>query len=89
MGLFGLFGSKEYECPECGSEMHLEGDEVICYNCGYSVDEDEYGVDYDEMYPTKADVLIELGEYDGEDDEDDDEETYEYDPDLDGRYDDD
>ena len=28
-------------CPECGSMMHAEGDEMVCSNCGATESKDE------------------------------------------------
>ena len=70
----------KYYCDACGGLMEWEDeweDILVCPACGNSINSDHYGLtdeEYDELYPTKEDVLG----YD-EDDEDDEYngETYE------------
>lgn len=43
-------GKKTYICKECGEEMEVVEDEVICMKCGYSVYIEDYGFDDDDTY---------------------------------------
>ena len=73
---------REYICSKCGKLMEFEDkweDTLICSNCGHSVDLEKYGCEneeeYENLYPTKEDVLGIATE--DEDDEDNPEgETY-------------
>lgn len=83
----GLLGGN-YICDECGSKMEFEDsteDTLVCPNCGYSTDLDEYGQDDDSddysqevIYPEdlwsdeEDDIKINLYAEDEDDDDDDD-----------------
>ena len=52
------FFSGNYTCPECGEAMEFEDEHeetLICPNCDYEVDIENYGFgkdeDYDALYP--------------------------------------
>ncbi len=92
-GVLDILGlGQEYICPECGDVMVFETeDSLVCENCGYGTDVDEYGFtdkSYEELYPTKADVLMEIGEYE-EDEVDEDNDTSELYDEVCGELDDD
>lgn len=70
----------EYYCDACGGLMEWEDeweDILVCPACGNSIDSDHYGLtdeEYDELYPTKEDVL---GYDEGDEDDEYNGETYE------------
>lgn len=56
--------SREYICRECGNLMEFEDeweDTLVCPHCGHSVELDRYGCENDEeyenLYPTREEVL--------------------------------
>lgn len=73
-----MFG-REHVCRECGNLMEFEDeweDTLICPHCGHSVELDRYGCEddeeYENLYPTREEVL-------GIVDEEDDAESETYD----------
>lgn len=45
----------DYYCGECGAEMELFGDVLVCPKCGHSVDVEDYVTEYEEVegwFPT-------------------------------------
>lgn len=71
-----------YTCPECGRLMEFEDeweDVLVCPNCGHSVDIDRYGCEneeeYENLYPTREEVLGVLRAANG-DEENSEGETY-------------
>ena len=69
---------RKYFCPQCGCDMQWENeweDSLVCISCGYSMDPEMYGLtdeEYDDLYPTKEQVL---GIGDDDDWDEDDEYT--------------
>lgn len=56
--------TREYTCPRCGNLMEFEDgmeETLVCLTCGYNVDSDLYGFDngetYEDLYPTKEELL--------------------------------
>lgn len=67
--------SGEYICSECGAVMEFEDeneDILVCVKCGHSVDLDDYGCEgdenYENLYPTREEVLGIVDEDDSEND---------------------
>ena len=76
--LFGALTS-QYICEECGAEMKF-GDPMetvlVCPECGYSIDVDDYDDEDDDDYPTREEVLGIAGEDDEWDEDNPEGETY-------------
>lgn len=69
--------SREYICHECGHLMGFEDeweDTLVCPHCGHSIDLDDYGCEsddeYENLYPTREEVLG-IADDDSEEDSDD------------------
>lgn len=69
--------SREYIGHECGHSMEFEDeweDTLVCPHCGHSIDLDDYGCEsddeYENLYPTREEVLG-IANDDSEEDSDD------------------
>lgn len=69
--------SRVYICHECGHLMEFEDeweDTLVCPHCGHSIDLDDYGCEgneeYENLYPTREEVLG-IANDDSEEDSDD------------------
>lgn len=67
-----ILNPDDYECKECDTKMNLEGDVLVCPNCGHSVDLEDYYTEYDE---DESDYNTYWNE--DSDEEEDSSETYE------------
>ena len=59
----------DYYCGECGTQMNLIGDVLICPKCGHAVDVDDYLTEYEEeegYFPTLEEVEGDSEEESGE-----------------------
>lgn len=43
-------------CSECDTLMDLDGDELVCPSCGYSVYREDYNYDYEEYFDNNDDI---------------------------------
>lgn len=75
----GFFDRMQYKCPSCGKLMHFADEEVlVCDNCGYGVDADDYpGERYEDIYYAKKEEIC------GYTDDEEDESGEWYDPEWD------
>lgn len=59
----------EYSCYECGANMDLVDDVLVCPKCGHSVNVDDWvteAEDYEEYYPLKEEIVGYVDEEDNE-----------------------